>query len=158
MTGILFFRLGPQDLPGTPVTLGIILLFYMTVAGLSIFGGRTPPNPGLILALYAVLPALLIWAVLRLGGRPVRFIQTASALYGTGALLSILNLPLVLSADSEPPAAAALVGLVVFFWHLAVDGHIWRHALEVSYAAGLVVAVILFGISFMVVINVGGIT
>lgn len=144
-------RLGPQDLPGTPAAFIMILLFYVMVASLSIFSGETPGNPGLMLVLYTVLPALLIWMVLRVSGRLARFSQTAAALYGTGALLSILNLPLVLATNGEPPAPAILLGLVVFFWHLAVDGHIWRHALEVSYAAGLAVAVVLFAISLFIV-------
>jgi hypothetical protein len=46
----------------------------------------------------------------------------------------------------------ALTGL---FWSLAVDGHVWRHSLELPYAGGLGVAVLIFLLQLVILQTIG---
>lgn len=154
-------RSGPQDLPaGTrPLTLTLALYVAATALSLSLSnadGG--PANPMAALALATLLPMILVRIVLGLRGRAARWGQTITALFGSSALISLLSLPLGAgtSAGREPDPFLVVASLVLFFWSFAVDAHIWRHALETSFAAGLAVAVVLFTISMYIITAIAG--
>ncbi|NDY95565.1 hypothetical protein [Wenzhouxiangella limi] len=153
---ILLLRLGPQDLPPGPSVLLATLTLYLVTASLSISLGDGAGSPTLLLLLATGLPMLLVWIVLRLKSRVSRWEQTLSALYGTSALLSLLSLPLNLQVGAEPAPPIVLLSLVIFLWSFAVDAHIWRHALDTSFAAGLAVAMIMFLLSFGIISSVAG--
>lgn len=85
------------------------------------------------------------WAVLMLTGKLPRLVQTLTALAGTGALLGLLTLPLIYRAaeahSSEGPSGAMVMGwLVLLAWSIAVQAHIFRHALSTRYGIGLMLA------------------
>lgn len=153
---IILLRRGPQDLPAGRSVLLACLSFYVLIAALSLNIGTTPDNPTAVLVLAAGLPLILVWMVLRVRNRISRWEQTLSALYGTSALLSLITLPLNFTADTEPSGAVVVISLLVFFWSFVVDAHIWRHALELSFAAGLAVAMLLFVISFSIISSLAG--
>lgn len=156
LLAILILKSGPQDMPaGTrPVTLTMALYIIATGASLSV--SERADNPVAVLALATVLPLILSRIVLGLRGRPARWSQTVSALFGTSALLSLASLPLGTGGGDQPGALVTLTSLVLFFWSFSVDGHIWRHALDTSFAAGLAVAVILFAVSIYVITSIAG--
>jgi hypothetical protein len=156
LIGIILLRQGPQDLPPGPSVLLAALAFYMLTAALSLSMGSTAGSPTTILLLATGLPMLLTWIVLRLNARVGRWEQTLSALYGTSALLSLLSLPLNMQAGTEPPPPLVLLSLVIFLWSFAVDAHIWRNALETSFATGLAVAMVMFVVSFGIISSVAG--
>ena len=156
LIGILVLRQGPQDLPAGPSVMLATLAGYMLVAAVSLTTGTPPASPTTVLLLATGLPMLLTWVVLRLRSRVSRWEQTLSALYGTSALLSLLSLPLNLQAGAEPAPPIMLISLVIFLWSFAVDAHIWRHALNISFAAGLAVAMILFVAFFGIISSVAG--
>ncbi|HFD79011.1 MAG TPA: hypothetical protein ENK05_01300 [Gammaproteobacteria bacterium] len=83
--------------------------------------------------------------VLRLTHRRARYPQTLTALFGTGAVLGLLGLPLVHQAASagqdEAPVGLLVLGwLFLLGWSIAVQAHIFRHALSSRYATGLLLA------------------
>ncbi len=156
LVGIVLLRLGPQDLPAGRPTLVACMTLYVIITSISLGTGQRAENPVAILLLAAALPLVMCWIVLRLRGKLVRWPQTVSALFGTSALLSILSVPVRLAAGAEPSAVIALFLLATFFWSFAVDGHIWRHALEVSFSTGLALAVILFAASLFIIQSLAG--
>jgi cytochrome b len=88
---------------------------------------------------------LFVWAVLLLGRKSARFGQTLTALAGTGVVLSLLALPLILLATraqgaGDPAAVVVLGWLLLLFWSIAVQAHIYRHALSTGYGTGLLLA------------------
>lgn len=151
-------RLGPQDLPAGSSPLTLAMLLYLLVTGLAMGLGQPPEQPLLVLILAMLLPLLLVRIVLTARRLPQRWPQTVTALFGTSALLTAISLPLAAGAgeDGEPAMFTALASLAVFIWSFAVDAHIWRHALNASYAAGLAVAVVLFAITLFVITTLAG--
>jgi len=160
---IALHRKGPQDVPASGAVLALALLAYLAV-GATVLWPSASSGRALFGQLVAdlFLMVLFFGGLLALRGRSTRITQTLAALFGTGALLSALALPFVwllaqTLGDGTPPpdtALAALLGTValfiLLFVSLLVTGHILRHALEWSYAAGVLTAVAYFALSVIV--------
>jgi hypothetical protein len=149
---ICLLRQGPQDLPTSGILLAIALAAHllMTVllsnvslgASSAIFWG----------VLNTALMVVLTVAVLYLQRRNARVVQTLTALAGTGAVITLVALPIsgwLHGADQAAGEGGFALLLVLFLtgWSLAVVGHIFRHALSVPYFMGLVLAVVFYLIS-----------
>ncbi|MGD2073903.1 MAG: hypothetical protein PVI91_02845 [Gammaproteobacteria bacterium] len=92
-----------------------------------------------------LIMVVFTWLVLLIMQKPARLMQTLTALAGTGAMLGLLGMPLMLQASRTPagsePAAALVMGwLALLVWSIAVQAHIFRHALSSWYGVGLLVA------------------
>ena len=160
---IAIHRKGPQDVPPSGAVLGLALLAYATVGAVVLWpsAGSAAQVAGQV-GTDLVLVTAIFGGLLAANGRGARVPQTLAALFGTGTLLSGAALPFVwLSArafgDGAPlpgmEGAATFSVLVLFLLllvSLLVTGHIVRHALGWSYAAGVLVAVVYFGISVAV--------
>lgn len=139
-------RRAPQDLPASLALLQVLSLVYLAVGVL--VGAVTGQGPGIALAQTLVDIAVLLgllYAGLRWRGRLPRFLQAASALVGSGALLSLLVLiPLGLAPGGEDAGLtgfAALLFLALLAWSLVVMGHILRHTLDLPLVQGALIAV-----------------
>jgi hypothetical protein len=146
---MLRLRSGPQDLPAGP-QLAIILAIAYLAQGLAADRIMEPSDtqPASLLAIAVQFGAII--ALLRLRRLAERVPQTISALAGTGfliGLLSILLLRQLTPGEPQPELAMAYLGL--FFWSLAVDANIYRHALSVNMSAGVLVAVLVFALNFV---------
>ncbi len=144
---ISLFRAKPQDLPRSrfllAVTMGATLVTNIPLLIPHLHG------VGTVLAA-SLLDLFLMYIFLR-GGLYLmemeeRFLQTAAALYGTGAVLNLPALMLEMMLLGEQIDAISALGgllrLALWVWSLAVIGHILRHALNVRLAVGVVIAVI----------------
>ncbi len=154
-------RRTPQELPASFALVKLLLVIYLAVgAGVGASAGQ---GLGEALVQSLVEAALLLWllyAGLRWLGRLPRFAQSASALLGSGALLSLLVLvPLGMAsgeADSELTGVAALLFLALLAWSLVITGHILRHTLDLPLVQGALIAIVynllaytLLGVLFM---------
>ncbi len=100
-----------------------------------------------------ILVALfLVYGLLYFRGIAERFVQTATAIFGTSAIISLGSLPLVaiswLLQTSGVEASGIhmlLFTLVVFLyiWSVAVDGWIFSNAMNISMGFGLFWAILL---------------
>jgi hypothetical protein len=153
---ICLLRKGPQDLPASGFFLGLSLCCYVVVSFLV-----AAPSAG---AMEAVRLALVdtgmlitfVAALLYLQSKTARILQTLSALAGSGSLMGLLALPLVLLVNPGQPAEqvpALLAGfwLSLLIWNLFVMAHIMRHALSSSFAVGLGAAVLYTLVSLQIV-------
>jgi len=139
---IALLRAGPQDLPTGNASMVLAIAMFsgvVVVSGVTDTGSTRMPD--FVIAI--VLPTIAAASILGFHGLGARFRQTVAALFGTGALISLINVPLWLSTQSPIPAPVVMLALVGLFWSLAVDGHIWRNALDCSYAGGLMTAVLI---------------
>lgn len=148
---MLRFRSGPQDLPASR---GLTLFFVgLYLSGGFIAGsvlGDSDYAPQSILAIGVQFGIIVV--LLRANGLVVRVPQTISALSGTGFLFGMASIVLLSKVDSSMPQPG-LVALyfLLFLWSLGVDGHIYRSALSSKMGTGVLVAVIIFSINFMLI-------
>lgn len=157
---IALHRKGPQDVPAAGAVLGLALLAYLAVGALTLWPSASGV-PVVIgqLALDLVLTVTIVGGLLAVTGRAGRIRQTLAAQFGTGALLSAIALPFVwvaaraLADGASAPGAelpallSTLMMFVLLLASLLVTGHILRHALDWSYAAGVLTAVVYFAVS-----------
>lgn len=138
-------RRAPQDDPLSVTALGGALLAYALV---DLMQARTASGwlASLGMSITDTLIVILYsWLVLLIAKRPTRLAQTLTALAGTGALLGLLGMPLMLHASrvqegGDPGAALVMGWLVLLIWNITVQAHIYRHALSSRYGTGLLVA------------------
>jgi hypothetical protein len=89
----------------------------------------------------------LTFFLLKFTNKSERFLQTLTALAGTGGLLGLIVLPAVQSTAFNTPTQQnsgmlVLFWLVMMVWSVVVRAHIYRHALSQNYATGAAVAIV----------------
>ncbi len=150
-------RVNPQDLPASQALLSITFICNVLVGLLLI--GDVRPHP--IAALFesflgATLLLGTLWLMLSLRKMRGRFTQSATALMGSGLLLSLIALPLLVLADNsqnEPNLAGVLLLLLVM-WSLIVLGHIVRHTFTLPLSSAIGVSLLYTIFSYIVMANI----
>ena len=127
---IAIFQKGPQDVPASQWLLRLLIPVYMGINFLVL-----KLSSDLVSALLQVLVEVVLVLVFARGllafvGKPERYRQTACALLGTDALLSLFALPAIASLIGQGSAPAFVVVVSLMLWHWVVTGHILRHALS----------------------------
>lgn len=147
---ICLLRRGPQDLPASGLLAGSCVAVYaLLVYGAEQVLGK-PERAFQWSALALVVMLLTVYGLLAARRVRERFSQTLSALAGCGAIYLLIYLPLSAALTSEPGQASGFAGLlffawtVVFFWGFLIEGSIYRHALNLSLPAGVLISVLLF--------------
>jgi hypothetical protein len=153
-------RRNPQDLPASAALFGLVLavallggLLLSVSAGASLVAGLGQTLLDLLLmlgALHLVLKAL---------NKRARYLQTATALVGADAVIGFVALlPVSLARPAvdgaEPSGGVLLAGLLflaLLAWSVLVVGHILRHALDLTLAQGVVIAIAFDVASFVVI-------
>lgn len=151
---IALLRAGPQDLPGGGAAPAVSVAMYSCIVVIS---GLADERAAGVADLFVsiVVPLVAAGSILWLRRATARINQTVAALFGTGALISLVNIPLWFSTQTPLPAPLVLLALIALFWSLAVDGHIWRNALASSFAGGLMVAVLILFLQMLVFQAIG---
>jgi hypothetical protein len=133
---IVLFRRGPEDLPASST------LLWLTIAINVLLGlllGSLIPLPGGNRVAMALAEAAFVlawyWALMRIAGRPERFLQTSSAIFGFQTILlpafmvaTWLYLSQQKADQLQLPVVFFIVALAV--WTLAVNSRIVRAATE----------------------------
>jgi hypothetical protein len=134
-TQIALLRRGPQDLPASPLLLALTIAGYFVVNLAA--GALLPPFQGPLLPhLLVDIAFMFIWYVvlLRLVGKPERFLQTTTAVFGFQAVLSPLLIGTVWLArivqDSAWQLPVAVLILLLFIWITAANSRVVKAALE----------------------------
>lgn len=141
---VALFNKGPQDVPASLFLFGVVLAANLTVGvGLALLDIDLLEGIGQSLAGMAMLGGFL-WGSLYFGGKSSRYLQTATAAFGCDTLVSAVALPFLFWSrlTGEGRGVVELVILLLLLWQVAVIGHVLRHALSSSYAAGFALAFI----------------
>ena len=141
----LLLRRAPQDDAFSRAALTASLCAYLAVDVLQALGGSAWRVAWAMTFADTLVMVLFAWAVLLLAGKSQRLVQTLTALAGTGTLLGLPGVPLVWQAahsqQTGGPSAAIVSGwLVLLVWTVAVEAHIFRHALSTRYGFGLMIS------------------
>jgi hypothetical protein len=144
---ISLFRSNPQDLPKSRFLLGIAIAASVITSFPLLLTRMHEVN---LVVVAIVINLFLVLIILR-GGLYLmeleqRFMQAATALFGTDAILNLpammLDMLLLGEEISGISALGVILNVMLLIWGLAVVGHILRHTLSIRFAAGVVVAVV----------------
>ena len=151
--GLCLLKAAPQDMPASRPVLVVSVACYalmsMLLATLS-----SGFHDGVRVALLELsLLALFTASLLYLFSRPARINQTLAALTGSGSLLGLPALLLVLWAGPGPAMPLqSMGGLLLLLWNLLVNAHIMRHALSISLALGAGVSLMYILVSTQIIL------
>lgn len=146
---------GPQDLPASRVLLITVTLGYFAI-GAAVNWPLQSPGQAVLMAgfdvalLFGFAALLLAWR-----GHPARWLQTVTALVGSGVIIGIIALPIIFSLyramlTQTDATLMLLVYWVLVGWIIAIYGHIFTQALSLrSRWAGLGVALVYFALSLV---------
>ncbi|NIP18249.1 MAG: hypothetical protein GWM87_08915 [Xanthomonadales bacterium] len=148
---LLQLRAGPQDLPVSWVLTIAIVAVYLVQGmwtGFRLGDGDAAFKSLSITALQFTAVAVMLHA----RRYPERLPQTLAALAGTGIILGVLAFLFLIQADpGRNQPVMALFWFAIFAWSLVVDAHIYRNALAVTMAQGVLVAVMLMAASYVMI-------
>jgi len=123
-----------------PASVLLLALAAGAVALTEVFGALLPPPPNGQIAVRIVLevgmPLVFAWLLLALARRRERFLQTATALLGVGALAAVILYPL----DSVLALLVGVLYTAIFIGYLLACAHIWRSALDSGFMLGVVIS------------------
>jgi hypothetical protein len=147
---IVLWRRGPQDLPSSRLLLELTAAAYVAVSAVQLaLLGESGPAWLVFVVLDPILLTGGTWLLLKLFAHPERFLQTATAVLGTGAVLGLLLfLPLqgilsMLDVGPESPAAGVFALLLVVVFAL-VTGRILQLATDSSLFTGIALSLTYF--------------
>ena len=129
-----------------PASLLLLALAACAAALTEMLGALLPPPPNgqilLRIALEVGMPLVFTWVLLALARRRGRFLQTATALLGVGALALLILYPLdsairMLGEDQLLALPIGVIWTAVFIGYLLACAHIWRSALDSGLLLGV---------------------
>jgi hypothetical protein len=151
-------RKAPQDLTASSALLGVTFVADLLMGVVLAASVGLSPGLGLLQSLFDIgLMLALLYGALRLLDRLPRFLQTATALLGSGALLGFIAVvPLSLlpqRSEDQASGVAVMLFLALIVWSILVTGHILRHTFALRLGQGVGIAVLY---SFFAYSLVGG--
>jgi hypothetical protein len=153
---IALLRKGPQHLPTSVLLLVITAAVY---CALTVAFGRLIQDAEEPFAFRTVVELALglgwLWAMLALFGRSARFLQTATAMIGTSALLTPLVLGLLAVTSQVGKDQPVIVPLIfslfaVLVWYVFITAHILKAALEVRLLAAVALTLLYMGCEYFI--------
>lgn len=146
---LLFLKAAPQDLPYSSRLLVRIIFLYVG-SGLVVTSGVAEPA----LALWRVVLSLAVisvfcYMILAALNIKARFLQTVTALIGTGIIFNLLAWPVLSFGDIEQASAVAvqllsLAVIALISWEVLVTAHIFRNALDTKMTQAVLLSMALF--------------
>lgn len=147
---IVLWRQGPQDLPASSLLFRLTLGAYVAVSAIQL---SLLKESGATWLVFLVADPLLltgcVWMILKVYNHPERFLQTATAVLGTGALLGLLlYLPLqvLLSSLGLGPDSglARFFALLLLGSFALVTGRILKLGTESNLFTGVAISLTYF--------------
>jgi hypothetical protein len=138
----------------TPAYLPASVLLLAMVAGVAalaeVLGALLPPPPNdaifMRIVLGVGLPVAFTWVLLTLTRRRARFLQTATALLGVGALAGFILYPLdslvrMIGVDKVLALPIGVLWTAVLIGYLLACAHIWRAAFDSGLVLGGIISI-----------------
>jgi len=151
-----FLKEVPQDAPYSKSLLytGIFAFYCVGVAFTSLSQAFIVGliMPILQIALLIFLTNLILW----IRKTPERYEQTITALSFCGAIIGVITvviLSYVVSLGDSGESIMTVLGSILILWVTVVFGHIFYHAMEVTFFGGLGVSMIYMYLSFAVILR-----
>lgn len=144
---ICLFRLGPQQLPHSVPLLGMVILADSVIGIVFVSIGRNINEAVPIVIISLGLVVLLLKLLLTVTNHQDRFVQTLTAIAGTGFLFSLVAGPVLswayhLREINDDNGLQVLLYYFIAFWNIGVLGHILRHAVSMMLPVGIGLAIL----------------
>lgn len=146
---MLLLKTAPQDLPYSVGLLVRVIVLYL-LTGMMVVSDLIEPQLALGRMLLSITIILFFnYVLLSMLNLRARYMQTVSALVGTGIVFNLLAWP-VLSYSGEEPASGALAVLIsllvlaLISWEILVTAHIFRHTLNTKMTQAILLSMALF--------------
>ncbi len=147
---IAIFKKGPQDIPTSTWLLRLLIPVYMGINYLILMLSVDMFNALLQVIVEVILIIAFARGLMYFARKPERYQQTACALLGTDALISLIAFPALATLIGQGSALAFFAVVALMLWHWVVTGHILRHALSQPLIFGLGVAFLYLLASFQI--------
>lgn len=161
---ICLFRAGPADVPASHWLFKLVCLIYFSV-GVLVSHIDHSWSVSLVASLGDTLLLLaVVWLLLYLRRLPGRFLQTATAMAGTGAMMGLLGLPVFwlyrqVEPNGQVTSLVLLLVMILMFWSLFITAHIFRNALEIRPGMAAIATIAYTILSLVVVgLTISGVT
>jgi hypothetical protein len=150
---IILLQRGPEDVPASLRLLQEVILLNL-LTGVVVLSahydmGISVSSTLLDLAVSLAFTGLLL---LTLNRRP-RFVQTAAAICGTGAIFHLVSWPFLIVAEDAGQSLQNTLWILMLLltsWELMVVAHIFRRAIDSGMASAIALSFALFMISITV--------
>ena len=154
-------RAGPEALPSSNFVTCFVLALYLPAA--MVVSSLTRPGETVDVTLIVVVTgvitqALITYALTSFKGYRVRFKATWAALMGTNAFMLIVLLPfsliIVNAEDQMVKLFADSAWWICFGWWLAIAGHIYHRAINISLIQGSIIAFLTEMLSVIITLSI----
>ncbi len=141
---IALFKGKPQDLKEDTNTLVVAMVFALATYVMATISKTGFSQAVLQALLDLIISALFFYGALYYQKRLNRFNQAFSALIGSGSVINVIAIPVLMSLDSEQTLSsiASLFFIFLFGWSLALCAYIFRNTFELNQMKGILAAVI----------------
>ena len=155
--GIALTRRGPEDLPHS------LLLFYVTVVlwfgtiMLAVVAIENFTARSVLISVGSWLISLASFTgVVTLAGHRPRLLRTLTAIVGTGAVISFLQVCVLAAAASANARIGGVIAELLLFWSVFVESHIIARAISRELLLGIVIAIAVFIFQYAFTLSVAG--
>lgn len=149
---MLLLKTAPQDLPYSISLMARVILLYL-ISGIVVVGGTVEFSLALARILLNICIILFFsFVLLSVLNLRARYVQTITALIGTGIIFNLLAWPILSYGDIEQSSSAAiqilsLLVLMLISWEILVTAHIYRNALNTKMTQAVLLSMALFFIT-----------
>ena len=148
---IMLLRRGPEHLPRSGVLLAMTVALWLFSALTALALIQRFDEADFFLSVFSGFVGVLCYAaIVILHGFGARTLQTLSAIIGVGALITLIFVAeYVLLAPFLGEANAGLIATIILFWSVPVEGHIIARAIDRHWYIGILLAVSVFILQYI---------
>jgi len=149
---IVLLRKGPDSIPRSAVLfiMIVVLWFFSSLVVLALI--EQFDESDFLLGLFTALVGILCYAaVVVISGHASRVLQTVSAVLGCGALISLAFVAeFVLFTPFLGQSISGIVAQLILLWSVPVEGHIIARAIDRHWYVGILIAISVFVLQFVI--------
>lgn len=148
---ITLLRKGPDSIPHSGIVLVLIVALWLFSSFAVLALIEQYDEQDFIIGLFTAFAGLLTYsAIIVVAGHGARVLQTVSAILGCGALISLAFVAeFVLFTPFLGQTITGLVAQLILLWSVPVEGHIIARALDRHWYIGIVIAVAVFVLQYV---------
>ncbi|MDH3428705.1 MAG: hypothetical protein OEM60_02575 [Gammaproteobacteria bacterium] len=149
---IVLLRKGPADIPRSWILFVLVLMLWLFSALVALALIEQFDESDFFLGFFSGVIGIVCYAALVVfAGKPERLLQTISAIIGCGALISFAFIAeYVLFLPFLGEVTTGLIANLILLWSVPVEGHIIARAIDRHWYIGILLAIVVFALQFVI--------